>query len=1319
MQPEPNAFPTKDTEFTLVGYTDNDKYRSFDISQEYQQDDTELQKLIPVDIDTLNPSSSFYQGPIRLNDRFASDPPPMATFQWRNHSKSDVTGYIAVYYLKRELAKGMLKAIEIWETEQPHSQYKVGIEVKAVFKKLHMHRLDPFHHEDIPLRRVMFINRILNKIIQAPATQEDLKQLGSLISAVEWQLFDTNYTRDSAHVLDTVLEFRVHIYRAQMFRAGGSYFKLPTRLAYSHAVINPNNTDNLCFYYAVCLGLMDLEKLKTNTTKIGTIRKQISEQGINIAMTLQCPVAPTATNFKQFELENPGIQLNVFTPTPDEASVPITTLYIGMNKTGREVNILFAKDIDGNTHYAYIRDLSKLLFSANKHKGKKYVCKICVCTYFCSQQALERHMDKKHPFLKHKFVCKKCMYIARCQEELAFHDLMCTIRDKNLRPVTFPDKPFQISWKAEDNFKLTQIPTYLVADFECVLDKIDEVKGEKTHLIHRHLPCAWVIVVQTIYPFAPFNRVYRRIGENPEDTMESFCETLLDISKQVKAFMDRLIPMHELTQKQKTDYENERHCYICGDPLDVKGRPAKAKVRDHDHSTGKYLGAACSECNLKRQARRYFLPLIFHNAKGYDMHPLLKEITKQRYACTFEGIPNSSEKFLTLTIIPPYQFYKPIKILDSMQFMPGSLSSLVENQKKELKAMTESFPQFSRFFFNQGYSYQQAQMLLKKNEFPYEWLDSFGKISRPISELPLKDRTIVDTLGIKTVAEYLDIYLCCDGTQLADCFEAYCQHIRETHKVEPKFFLGGPSTSYAAMLYMMRDSPVKPVALSDANMVGFFQSMVRGGQAYICTRYCQARPGYRIVYLDATNLYGYAMCQNLPTHDFQWMPIAELELFKKDPCLYINELLQKGECCAIMGDFHIPREIHRMTWDYPFMPEKARVPEEWLSDTQRWLNEQAGATHNAKQEYLLQTMLDKKDYFVYGEILAFYLSHGVEMTEVVCGIKFKVSKWLEPYIMLNTRLRDECRAKGQTVGVTVFKGMNNVIFGKNMQNDFKLTTLKIVNNIKDAIKTQSLPGFVRNVFCSDRITIADVKHEEIYFNKPIYLGGTITELAKLHMYQFYYDMVIPHWGRENVKLLMTDTDSLMLEIKTDDFWKDVEVFNRANNGWIQAEGNPRNNQLGVFKSETGNDPIVEFVGLRAKMYSYITESDQMEHMKAKGIPKAALEQYSQEDFVQVLDGGQATTVSMQSIRSYQHQLFTVEMFKRGLSCNDVKRWICPNNIDTQPYGYNPITPEEEAAKAAEEAERRRQEIEAEEAAWEAHWEEYEKDRMTPDYMWDN
>ena len=70
-------------------------------------------------------------------------------------------------------------------------------------------------------------------------------------------------------------------------------------------------------------------------------------------------------------------------------------------------------------------------------------------------------------------------------------------------------------------------------------------------------------------------------------------------------------------------------------------------------------------------------------------------------------------------------------------------------------------------------------------------------------------------------------------------------------------------------------------------------------------------------------------------------------------------------------------------------------------------------------------------------------------------------------------------------------------------------------------------------------------------------------------------------------LLMTDTDSLMLKVKTKDIWADIKAFNRGHENWIEDEGNPRNGQLGVFKSETGKDPIMSFVGLRAKMYSFV------------------------------------------------------------------------------------------------------------------------------------
>ena len=117
----------------------------------------------------------------------------------------------------------------------------------------------------------------------------------------------------------------------------------------------------------------------------------------------------------------------------------------------------------------------------------------------------------------------------------------------------------------------------------------------------------------------------------------------------------------------------------------------------------------------------------------------------------------------------------------------------------------------------------------------------------------------------------------------------------------------------------------------------------------------------------------------------------------------------------------------------------------------------------------------------------------------------------EALIELNTAIRNKAKRTGNALGITVFKGMNNFIYRKFLQNVFKQMNLKFLNTIEEAIRTQSLPGFVRNTFHNGNFTIADVRHEKVRCDKPIYLGATITELAKLHMYFFFYDQVIPFW----------------------------------------------------------------------------------------------------------------------------------------------------------------------------------------------------------------
>ena len=123
------------------------------------------------------------------------------------------------------------------------------------------------------------------------------------------------------------------------------------------------------------------------------------------------------------------------------------------------------------------------------------------------------------------------------------------------------------------------------------------------------------------------------------------------------------------------------------------------------------------------------------------------------------------------------------------------------------------------------------------------------------------------------------------------------------------------------------------------------------------------------------------------------MSQTELLELKASPKEFFEKLRKGGKMCAVMGDFTVPSAIHKKTWDYPLMPEKASIPEDQLSPKQVELNVNNNRTkHSSHQQYLLQTMWDKHHYFVYGELLDFYLQQGIEMTHLYCGIVFNVKE---------------------------------------------------------------------------------------------------------------------------------------------------------------------------------------------------------------------------------------------------------------------------------------------------------------------------------------
>ena len=128
-----------------------------------------------------------------------------------------------------------------------------------------------------------------------------------------------------------------------------------------------------------------------------------------------------------------------------------------------------------------------------------------------------------------------------------------------------------------------------------------------------------------------------------------------------------------MAAKDNRDFYNATHCYLCQAefPTNDRSEAKLNKVRDHDHRTGCYRGAACAGCNINYFSNRY-VPVVFHNLRGYDSHLIIKELYSLFPDKDISVIPNSYEKFMSFGM-------GKLKFIDSFQFMASSLEKLVTN----------------------------------------------------------------------------------------------------------------------------------------------------------------------------------------------------------------------------------------------------------------------------------------------------------------------------------------------------------------------------------------------------------------------------------------------------------------------------------------------------------------------------------------------------------------------------------------------------------------------------------------------------------------
>ena len=265
----------------------------------------------------------------------------------------------------------------------------------------------------------------------------------------------------------------------------------------------------------------------------------------------------------------------------------------------------------------------------------------------------------------------------------------------------------------------------------------------------------------------------------------------------------------------------------------------------------------------------------------------------------------------------------------------------------------------------------------------------------------------------------------------------------------------------------------------------------------------------------------------------------------------------------------------------------------------------------------------------------------------------------------------------------LFKLMNNSVFGKTIENIRKHRDIKLVTTDKKRSKLVSEPNYHTINLIYEDLSIIEVKKTKVKMNKPIYLGLSILEISKTLMYEFWYDYMKPKYN-SYVKLCYMDTDSFIMNIKANYFYKDManDVENKFDTSNYEANTSKTSalarrplptgenkKVIGLMKDELGGKIITEFVTLRPKTYSFLTD-DGKEDKKAKGTKKCVIKKMIKfNDYKKCLLDGEIIFKSQQRFIRNKHDVYMENVNKIALSNDDDKRIVSPDKISSYPYGY--------------------------------------------------
>ena len=450
---------------------------------------------------------------------------------------------------------------------------------------------------------------------------------------------------------------------------------------------------------------------------------------------------------------------------------------------------------------------------------------------------------------------------------------------------------------------------------------------------------------------------------------------------------------------------------------------ADAHRRDHLHTRYLHTRAFTDTRRRETDADAIFAHAGIYRHTRTRSHALTRKTVPLPPYSNYYCIPNNDEKYISFTKEIQVgsntnkegenkSLYHAIRFIDSFKFMAASLDSLVNNLSEDALNNVKRY-----------YSGEKLNLVTRKGVYPYGYMDSLQRFKE--NKLPPKEslysrltdedisdedyqhaQKVWEAFDMEHLQDYHNLYNETDLILLADVFENFRSICIKNYELDPAHYYTAPGLAWDETLKI---TGVELELLTDIDMLLMIEKGIRGGVSMISNRYAKANNKYMgdkfvaseiskyIMYLDANNLYGWAMSKPLPTHGFKWMKDSELEKWEKYSCI-------------LEVDLEYPKSLHDLHNDYPLAPEQIEVN---------------------KVDKLIPNLGYKEKYILHYENLKQYLSLGLKLVKIHRGIKFEVSPWLKKYIDLNTNLRTKAKNEFEK---DFFKLMNNFFFGKTMEN---------------------------------------------------------------------------------------------------------------------------------------------------------------------------------------------------------------------------------------------------------------------------------------------